>query len=149
MIGLDAMCGAFSIFETQESYIGQSISTELTCTSLAAKMSVTDTFEIVFKEKVQPAGLNPCNNDMIEFQAQITDFVYTISYPANQLLVNVDYNQDIIGCPVDCNLYLAGGNEPLPSQPFNTYGTSGIFSVFTSDSKYDGRTYSIDVKCRS
>ena len=61
----------------------------------------------------------------------------------------MDYNQKIHGCPVDCSLFLGGSAEPLPAQPFTTYGTSGIFSVFTSDVKYDGRTYAIDAVCKS
>jgi len=37
----------------------------------------------------------------------------------------------------------------LPEPPFTTYGTEGVFSVFTSDAQYDGNTYSIDIKCHS
>lgn len=29
------------------------------------------------------------------------------------------------------------------------YGTSGIFTVFTSDAKYDGNVYNIEVNCQS
>lgn len=44
---------------------------------------------------------------------------------------------------------LTSGGTSLPEPPFTTYGTSGIFSVFTSDSSYDGNTYPIDVVCQS
>ena len=92
---------------------------------------------------------NPCLNDLIYWQSTIRDSWYTISYPANQLFVNVDYNQKIDGCPVSCDILLADSEESLPEPPFTTYGTEGVFSVFTSDAQYDGNTYSIAVTCHS
>jgi len=59
---------------------------------------------VVFKTLPETSGTNPCINDMITFHSDIADLTYTISYPATQLLFNVDYNQAIPGCGVTCNL---------------------------------------------
>lgn len=139
--------GHFSISENDQMYINQRIPTTVYCESVLSGSSASDTFDIVFKDIPNQSGTNPCLNDQIMLQAEIQDFTYTISYPANQLLVNVDYNQQIGGCPVVCNLLNAGYD--LPEPPFTTYGTSGIFSVFTSNSGYDGNAYNIDVVCQS
>lgn len=73
-------------------YIGQRVPTTVECVSVISGSITTDTFDIVFKEVPDQSGTNPCINDQIMFQADIQDFTYTISYPANQLLVNIDYN---------------------------------------------------------
>lgn len=146
---IDPITGAFLIIETNSQYIGNSIPTTISCVSLGSGFEATDTFDVVFKELPQTSGTNPCVGDSISFQSSIQDFTYTISYPANQLLVNVDYNQEILGCPVQCGLFLAGTTQQLPSPPFTAYGTSGIFTVFTSDASYDGNVYDIEVGCQS
>lgn len=91
--GLDTQTGFFQIYETNPAYIGQVVPLELTCTSLASGASTTDTFDIVFKEIPSTSGTNPCLEDSIAFQSEIFDFTYTISYPANQLLIMASYNQ--------------------------------------------------------
>lgn len=90
---IDPNSGSFLIIETNTQYIGNSIPTTIKCTSTGSGFEATDTFDVVFKELPQTSGTNPCVSDSISFQSDINDFVYTISYPANQLLVNVDYNQ--------------------------------------------------------
>jgi len=50
---------------------------------------------------------------------------------------------------VICDLFISGTNSPLPSPPFTSYGTSGIFTVFTSNANYDKFIYPIDVRCNS
>jgi len=144
---VNPVSGHFSVIEQDPMYIGQQIPVTVYCESVLSGSSTSDTFDIVFKDVPDQSGTNPCLNDAIELQATIQDFTYVISYPANQLLVNIDYNQLIGGCPVVCDLTSNGG--ALPEPPFTTYGTSGIFSVFTSDSQYDGNMYNIDVTCQS
>jgi len=65
---------------------------QIKCISLESAVEVTDTFSVVFKEPPAASGINPCANDNIYFQSTVQDFTYTISYPANQLFVNIDYN---------------------------------------------------------
>lgn len=90
---VNSATGHFSIVEDDMMYVGQRIPTTVYCESVVSGSSTTDTFDIVFKEIPSQSGTNPCLNDQIMLQADIQDFTYTISYPANQLLVNIDYNQ--------------------------------------------------------
>jgi len=112
-------------------------------------VTTRDSFEIIFKDVPDVSGTNPCLADEIYYTSTVRDFEYIISYPANKLMVNIDYNQKISGCPVSCGIVLAGTDEAPPEPPFVTYGTEAIFSVFTSDAKFDGRNYAIEVNCHS
>jgi hypothetical protein len=89
---MDPATGSFVVLTDDKNYIGKSFTTEIKCTSLISEDSTTDSFEIFFQEESDTAGTNPCLNDEIYFQSSITNFAYTVSYPANQLFVNVDYN---------------------------------------------------------
>lgn len=146
---MDAISGTFEIATTDQFYIGNSITTELICTSVVSQVVAKDTFEVRFFELPDTTGASPCLADEIYYTSLIRDFDYMISYPANQLQIRMDYNQKVTGCPVSCDIYLAQSEDPIPEPPFKTYGTEAFFSVFTSDASYDGRTYHLDVKCHS
>ena len=146
---MDPSIGSFVISETDRNYIGKSITTEIECTSVVSEVTTRDSFEIIFKEVPDMSGTNPCLADEIYYTSTVRDFEYIISYPANKLMVNIDYNQKISGCPVRCEILAAGTQDPPPDPPFVTYGTEAIFSVFTSDAQFEGQTYGIEVNCHS
>jgi len=146
---MDPTTGSFVIQTSDPYYQGKSITTEIECTSVVSEVTTRDQFEVIFKEMPDMSGLNPCLADEIYYTAVVRDFEYIISYPANKLMVGVDYNQAVTGCPVSCDITLAGTLVPLPEPPFVTYGTEAVLSVFTSDAQFDGRTYGIEVKCHS
>jgi len=84
--------GAFKIATTNADLIGHIYDLKIMCKALGSGIEVSDTLVVSFKRPPTPSPVNPCTNDRIYFQSLIQDFTYTISYPANQLFVNLDYN---------------------------------------------------------
>ena len=122
---------------------------EVICESVLSGASTTDTFDIAFKDQGIVSPINPCGQDSISFQSTIADIAYTISYPANNLFVSIAVNQVNQQCPIQCSITDSATGAALPSPPFTTYGTTGSFSIFTSDSNYDGISYGVTATCQS
>ena len=89
---MDSATGSFVIETSDPYYSGKSITTELECTSVVSQVTTRDSFEVIFKELPDMSGLNPCLGDEIYFTAAVNNFDYVISYPANKLMVSVNYN---------------------------------------------------------
>ena len=89
---MDPTSGSFIIETSDPYYKEKSITTEIECTSVVSQVTTRDSFEVIFKELPDMTGLNPCLSDEIYFTAVVRDFEYIISYPANKLVVSVNYN---------------------------------------------------------
>ena len=113
----------------------------LRCTSLLseeANFQTIDNFAVSFKAVPQITSTNPCVNDFIEFQSLIQDFTYYINYPGQQLTINTGINQQVLGCPIECELRDQIQTLPLPSTIFTTYENSSFFTILANDAALDG-----------